>query len=149
LYSPCVLVTEMHAVGEQIAATLQLPCVVYLQGELGAGKTTLSQGIANYFGYNAHVSSPTYNLIHEYPCRSEGKEVNIAHLDLYRLNDPEELEMLGLADLYTDESLFLIEWAEKGEGRLPKANVQIDIAYDQSSENNGNDNRVISVSYKS
>lgn len=137
----------MHTIGGQIAAAIELPCVVYLQGELGAGKTTLSQGIADYFGYDAHVSSPTYNLIHEYPCRYEGKKVNIAHLDLYRLDDPEELEMLGLADLYTDNSLFLIEWAEKGGDRLPKANVVIDIVYDQQPDINGENGRVISVTH--
>lgn len=128
-------VAEMHDCGVQIAKALPLPVVVYLKGELGAGKTTLVQGIAQFFGYKGIVSSPSYNLIHEYsnePAMSidlNAKANNkLAHLDLYRLNDPEELAMLGLADLLTDNSVVLIEWPEKGLGYLPVCDVEIHIS---------------------
>lgn len=117
--------SEMHACGQAIAADINLPAVVYLQGDLGAGKTTLVQGIAQHFSYTGIVSSPTYNLIHQYPTQKAA----IAHLDLYRLDDSQELEMLGLADLLSDNSLLLIEWAENGEGYIPKADIEVAIAY--------------------
>ncbi|MGH1428425.1 MAG: tRNA (adenosine(37)-N6)-threonylcarbamoyltransferase complex ATPase subunit type 1 TsaE [Arenicella sp.] len=129
---------EMHQCGQLIAASLSVPSVVYLNGDLGAGKTTLVQGFAQYFGYSDIVSSPTYNLIHEYPTSSAA----IAHLDLYRLDDPEELAMLGLADLLNESSLLLIEWPEKGQNKIPTCNVLINIAY--SSDKKGRD---INVSY--
>lgn len=116
---------EMHACGQKIADHIELPAVVYLHGNLGAGKTTLVQAIARYFSYTDIVSSPSYNLVHQYPTDT----ASISHLDLYRLDDPEELEMLGLADLLGDTSLLLIEWPEKGEGRLPAADFVIDITY--------------------
>ena len=129
---------EMHQCGQLIAASISLPSVVYLKGDLGAGKTTLVQGFAQHFGYSNIVSSPTYNLIHEYPTDSAA----IAHLDLYRLDDPEELTMLGLADLLSESSLLLIEWPEKGQHKIPTCNVLISIIY--SSNKKGRD---INVSY--
>lgn len=131
---------EMHACGEKIAGHISLPSVVYLQGDLGAGKTTLVQGIARYFSYTEIVSSPSYNIVHQYPTET----VSISHLDLYRLNDPEELEMLGLADLLDESSLLLIEWPEKGEERLPAADLLIDISY-QSAPNTGRDIQISCV----
>lgn len=117
-------VEQMHQLGFDLGRYFSLPAVVNLRGDLGAGKTTLVQGLAKFYGYLDVVSSPTYNLIHEYPCES----AQIAHLDLYRLEDPEEMEMLGLADLLTDESMLLIEWPEKGGARLPEAQYDITIA---------------------
>ena len=114
--------------------------LVVITGGPGAGKTTLVQGIAQYFSYDEIVSSPSYNLIHEYPTAT----ATIAHLDLYRLDDPQELEMLGLADLLNDNSLLLIEWPEKGEGYLPKANIKIDIAY-QAGPVTGRDIQVLHI----
>lgn len=118
-------VEAMHAYGTRLAAELQLPTVCYLQGQLGAGKTTLTQGIAKGLGYNDAVTSPTYNLVHEYST----SEAQIFHLDLYRLEDPQELEMLGLLDIISDYAnyLVLIEWPEKGEGYLPKPDIEINI----------------------
>jgi len=130
-------VEEMHTVGQKIAEQCKIPSIVYLQGDLGAGKTTLVQGISQFFDYKGVVSSPTYNLIHEYPTSN----VAIAHLDLYRLNDAEELEMLGLSDLLHESSLLLIEWPEKGGDRLPKADYMIDIQ--RSDANNADAGRTI------
>lgn len=120
-------VMTMHQCGQQIVNDVSFPCVIYLNGSLGAGKTTLVQGIVQHYNYHEIVSSPSYNLIHQYPV----PEIDIAHLDLYRLEDPEELIMLGLADLLTPNSLLLIEWPEKGQGFLPEADIIINIEYQQ------------------
>ena len=130
---------EMHLCGQQIAHHIISPSVIYLNGDLGAGKTTLVQGILQFFDYKEVVSSPSYNLIHQYPT----KHFDIAHLDLYRLDNPEEITMLGLADLLSSKSILFVEWPEKGEGYLPQADMIIDITY-QSMLNIG---RVIELKF--
>jgi tRNA threonylcarbamoyladenosine biosynthesis protein TsaE len=106
---------DTQRIGAEIASNLSFPSCVYLIGDMGAGKTTLCQSIIRSFGYSGTITSPTYNLIHEYPV-SRG---TVYHLDLYRLQEPAELQFLGLADLCSDNSLFLVEWPNKGEGFLP------------------------------
>ncbi len=108
-------------VGSKIALMLNFPSCVYLIGDLGAGKTSLVKSIINSLGYVGDVTSPTYNLIQEY----QVEQGTVYHMDLYRLEDPGELEFLGLEDLWANHSLFLIEWPEKGEGLLQPANIEI------------------------
>ena len=110
-------------IGVEIAQLLSFPAVIYLEGDLGAGKTSLCQAIIHAFGYQGAVTSPTYNLIQEYPV-SNGV---IYHLDLYRLDDPTEIEFLGIKDLIDPGSIFLIEWPSRGGGYLPPASHQINI----------------------
>ena len=110
-------------VGASIASMLGFPSCVYLAGDLGAGKTTLTKSIIHSLGYVGEVTSPTYNLIQEY----QVEQGMVYHMDLYRLEDPSELEFLGLDDLWSQESLFLIEWPEKGEGFLQAADVELSI----------------------
>lgn len=116
--------TETNKIGQSIYAQLRWPSCVYLVGDLGAGKTALCQSIISAAGYSGVVTSPTYNLIQEYPVAAG----IIYHLDLYRLEDPGELEYLGLSDLWSDTSLFLIEWPENGAGFLQAADLTIDIS---------------------
>lgn len=97
---------------------------VYLEGDMGAGKTTLAKSIINAFGYQGAVTSPTYNLVQEYPV-SDGI---IYHMDLYRLEDPGELEFLALDDLWEQDAIFLIEWAERGQRHLRAAERIISIS---------------------
>ncbi len=123
-------VDETHTIGRQIAAQLSFPACVYLSGEMGAGKTTLSKSIIDALGHQGEVTSPTYNLVQEY----EVELGTIFHMDLYRIEDPSELEFLAIDDLWSDISLFLIEWPEKGSGFLPQANFEISISkkFDQT-----------------
>ncbi|MEX0964587.1 MAG: tRNA (adenosine(37)-N6)-threonylcarbamoyltransferase complex ATPase subunit type 1 TsaE [Pseudohongiellaceae bacterium] len=102
--------------------------VIYLQGDLGAGKTTLTRGFMRAFGYTGAVKSPTYTLVEPY----EFELCNIYHFDLYRLADPEEVAYLGTDEYFAESNLCLIEWAEKGENWLPAADIVIDIAAEGS-----------------
>lgn len=102
--------------------------VVAIQGELGAGKTTLVGGVINALGIAGAVRSPTYTLIEPY--EAHGRQ--IYHLDLYRLADPQEVEALGVRDLLMPNAVLLIEWPERGIGALPHADLTIAIAYPPS-----------------
>ncbi|HEB95486.1 MAG TPA: tRNA (adenosine(37)-N6)-threonylcarbamoyltransferase complex ATPase subunit type 1 TsaE [Sedimenticola thiotaurini] len=116
---------EQEAVGAALAACLKPPCIVYLEGDLGAGKTTLVRGLLRAGGYDGAVRSPTYTLMEPYPLPAG----TLWHLDLYRLGDPEELEYLGLRDLLQDDVLLLVEWPGRGRGVLPPADLVIRIGY--------------------
>ena len=115
--------TDTVEIGETIAAQLTVPACIYLEGGMGAGKTTLIKSILAGLGYTGQVTSPTYNLIHEYPLADK----TVYHMDLYRLEDPEELAYLAIEDLWQDDSLFLIEWTERGAGWLPKPTAKVHI----------------------
>ncbi|TVQ94696.1 MAG: tRNA (adenosine(37)-N6)-threonylcarbamoyltransferase complex ATPase subunit type 1 TsaE [Chromatiaceae bacterium] len=115
-----------HAWGGRLAAALAgRPGVIYLQGELGVGKTTLVRGLLHALGHRGPVRSPTYTLIEPY----ETLTPPVWHLDLYRLGDAGELEYLGLADLLDGRSLLLIEWPERGAGALPAADLRVQLDY--------------------
>lgn len=119
----------MRAAGRALGKALQeirgTTLVITVQGELGAGKTTLVGGLLNALGVPGPVRSPTYTLIEPY----ETSAVQVYHMDLYRLNDAREVEALGLRDLLTANSALLIEWPERGEGVLPPADLRVAIDY--------------------
>lgn len=107
------------AVGAAIARALPAPCVIWLRGDLGAGKTTLARGAIQYFDPSARVKSPTYALMETYELES----FTLHHLDLYRVRDPSELEPLGLREFADD--VLLIEWPEQGGDATPGADIDV------------------------
>jgi len=102
--------------------------VVHLEGPLGAGKTTLARGLLRGLGHDGRVRSPTFTLLEPY----ELAQCSLIHLDLYRLADPGELDYLGLVDMLAPGTVVLVEWAERGGDRLPRADLHISIDYEGS-----------------
>jgi tRNA threonylcarbamoyladenosine biosynthesis protein TsaE len=116
---------ETEAFGARLASARpeqrDLFCVIYLAGDLGAGKTTLTRGFLRELGVSGAVRSPSYTLLEIY----EVGALTALHLDLYRLRDPSELDNLGLREWARAGHIWLIEWPERGSGRLPGADLVV------------------------
>jgi tRNA threonylcarbamoyladenosine biosynthesis protein TsaE len=115
---------ETEQFGAELYDSLSPQSVVYLRGQLGAGKTTLVRGYLRAAGYLGTVKSPTYNLVEEYSINGR----KIFHFDLYRLNDPEELEYIGINDYFMQDSVCFIEWPDNGKGFLPDPDLEISLS---------------------
>ena len=108
--------------GQRIAPDLATPLVVWLEGDLGAGKTTFARGLLKGLGYTGTVKSPTYAIVESYSL----PQYTVHHFDLYRFAEPEEWHDAGLDDLTGAGCICLIEWAEKGGGNVPAADIYLD-----------------------
>ncbi len=127
---------ETQQLGEELARDLLCPSLVLLEGELGAGKTTLVKGIVQGLGAarEEEVTSPSFALVHEY-----GPESRVYHIDLYRIESPQELSTLGLDDILAARSIVLVEWGEKLGPQFAKHTLRIRM------EHAGDDRRRIIV----
>lgn len=117
---------QLEAWGARIGATAALPLIIALRGPLGAGKSVLARAIARGAGVTEPMPSPTFNLLFQYDAAKRNAVVQ--HLDLYRLNDPEEVWELGWSELGQDNAIMLIEWPERAEHLLPRDRWDVTLA---------------------
>jgi tRNA threonylcarbamoyladenosine biosynthesis protein TsaE len=116
---------DLENFANKFACHIPLPLVIWLEGDLGAGKTTFARGLIHALGYKGRVKSPTYGLLEHYQLES----LQVLHMDLYRISDPGELEFLGVEDLLDERTILLIEWPDKGGLWLPEPDFIFRFAY--------------------
>jgi len=122
---------SMLTLGAKLAHVCKNAAVIFLNGQLGAGKTTLTRGFLRGLGYEGHVKSPTYTLVESYQL----DHCTIYHFDFYRLRDPQELEYIGIQDYFDSKNTCLIEWPDYGAGMLPIPDLSCDIELNSNGRN--------------
>lgn len=113
------------ALGAALARALQPGLVIYLHGDLGAGKTALTRSMIHALGYAGTVKSPTYTLAEPYRVRLDGQSATIIHYDLYRMSSPEEFLDAGFREDFDGSNICIVEWPEKGDPVLPAPDVHV------------------------
>ena len=119
---------SMQRLGACIAARARPASSIWLQGELGTGKTTLCRGFIRALGYEGRVKSPTYALLESYP----SERCTVHHMDFYRIKDAAEIDGAGLRDCFDADSVCLIEWPERAQGRVPAPVLRVVLAFDDA-----------------
>ena len=114
---------KMQIIAVALAKNLPNKAIVFLDADLGMGKSYLTREIIRSYGYSGAIKSPTYTLVEPY----SGAQKDVLHFDLYRLGDPEELEFIGIWDYLNQEALSFIEWPQKAQGVLPQPDLVIHI----------------------
>lgn len=121
---------ETIELGKKIASQLKKGMIVVLTGNLGSGKTKLTEGILTYFGLQDEISSPTFTIVNEY----HAENLNIYHFDVYRLTDIDEFLAIG-GEEYFEKGACIIEWGEQIEDILPNNYIKIDFVKNEELEN--------------
>ncbi|MEO5569134.1 MAG: tRNA (adenosine(37)-N6)-threonylcarbamoyltransferase complex ATPase subunit type 1 TsaE [Gemmatimonadaceae bacterium] len=117
--------SELVTWGERLGHAITPPLVITIEGDLGAGKTTLTRAICRGYGVSADVTSPTFTIVHEY----EGSRSRVYHLDLYRLRQPRELEAIGWDDMLQEGALVVVEWPDRAPALMPHGHVPISLSH--------------------
>jgi tRNA threonylcarbamoyl adenosine modification protein YjeE len=117
--------TELRLWGQDLGQSINPPLLLTLTGELGAGKTTLAQAICLGYGVREEITSPTYALVQEYSAPRGA----VFHIDLYRVESPDQLTNLGWDEIIGSRSLIIVEWPERAGARLPEDHLPIDLDY--------------------
>ena len=116
---------HLELFANKYAPDVPVPLVIWLEGDLGAGKTALARALIQALGYKGRVKSPTYGLLEHYQITT----VQVLHMDLYRISDPGELEFLGVEDLMDEKTILLIEWPDKGGSWIPRPDFIFRFSY--------------------
>lgn len=117
--------SELKAWGVELGRSASAPLLITLTGDLGTGKTTLAQSICSGYGVVEEVTSPTYALVHQYSAPKSA----VFHIDLYRIESPEQLTNIGWDEIVVARALILVEWPERAGSRLPEDHLPIDLDY--------------------
>jgi tRNA threonylcarbamoyladenosine biosynthesis protein TsaE len=118
---------ELVAWGERLGRNITAPLVITIEGDLGAGKTTLTRAICRGYGVTSDVTSPTFTIMHEYA----GARSPVYHLDLYRIRDPRELLTIGWDDIIAEKALVIVEWPDRAPHLMPPRHVPISLSHVQ------------------
>ncbi len=127
---------ETKKLGFEFAKNLKPGDVVALYGGLGAGKTEFLKGVCDFFKVKEIITSPTFTIMNKYFGEYHGNEVVIFHIDLYRIKTPKELSEVGFEEcVFSEDSIKLIEWADKSGGIMPEDRYNVKITLGKNNEN--------------
>lgn len=124
--------THTDALGASLSQVLAPGLVLYLHGDLGAGKTALTRALLHAAGYAGRVKSPTYTLAEPYEITIDRQQLTMTHFDLYRMSSPEEFLDAGFREHFNEKSICIVEWPEKGEPVLPAPDINITLTVSKS-----------------